>query len=393
MPWNDQNNSGGGGNGGPWGQPPRGGGPRGQQGPRRPGGGGGGQQPPDLEELIRQMQSGLGGMFGGGGRGGRSGRRGGRGAPIVLILAGILIAWTLWPGSVFYQVQPDEQGVVLRFGQYHRTELPGLRLKLPAPFETMQRPKVTRVNEETIGFALSSRGEASRDVPVESLMLTGDENIVDIDFSVFWVIGDAKDFLFNIRNPSGAVKAVAESAMREVVGSSELAQVIGEGRGLVEQSVQALLQTTLDEYGSGVLITQVQLRNASVPGRVIEAFNDVVRAGQDAEGTVNQAEEYRNNLVPRARGAAAQVVQAAEAYREAVVAEAGGEAERFNLIYAEYARAPEVTRRRMYLETMERVLNRSDKIIMDSEASQGVVPYLPLNELQGRASRSGGGDR
>jgi len=383
MAWNDQKNGGGGGGGGgPWGQPPRGGGPRGPRGPQGPRGPGGGQQPPDLEELIRQMQNGLGGIFGGG-RGGRGGRRGGRGAPIVLVLALILMAWTLWPGSVFYQVAQDEQGVVLRFGKYHRNELPGLRIKLPAPFETVQRPRVTRVNEVAVGFQ-TARDGSTRDVQVESLMLTGDENIVDIDFTVFWVIGEAKDFLFNVRNPEATIKAVAESAMREVVGGSELASVIGEGRALVEQAARELIQNALNDYQAGVIITQVQLQRADAPERVIDAFNDVVRAGQDAERIVNEAEEYANDRVPRSRGAAAQIIAAAEGYREAVIAEAAGEAERFNLIYAEYARAPEVTRRRMYLETMERVLERSNKIILDSDASEGVVPYLPLNELQGR---------
>ncbi len=337
------------------------------------------------------MQGALGGIFGGGsggGSGGAGGRRGGTG-PIFLILALGLLLWVGWPGSGWYLVQPDEQGVVLRFGKYERTETPGFKLKLPVPFETVALPRVTRVNEVTVGFVNSRRGgeQDTRDVLGESLMLTGDENIVDIDFSVFWLIKDAKDFLFNVRDPEGAVKAVAESAMREIVGKNNLEPIITRGREVVEQDTKDLIQETLDEYGAGILITQVQLAEAGPPERVIAAFRDVVNAGQEKVRSINEATAYRNQVVPEARGNAARLIQEAEGYRDSVIAESTGEAERFRLILEQYRLAPEVTRRRMYLETMEKVLERSDKIVIDGDSGEGVVPYLPLNELR----RSEGG--
>ncbi len=368
MPWNNQSGGSGGsggGNGGGWksgGRGPWGGGGQGGQGPT----------PPDLEEIIKRGQDRLKGVLPGGSIGGKG----------IIILAAILVL--VWLGSGFYRVRTDEQGVVLRFGEFVKTTAPGLNYHLPYPIETALTPSVTNVNRIDVGIRRSeTRGSsAGRDVPEESLMLTGDENIVDVDFTVFWVIKDAGDFLFNIQNPEGTVKAVAESAMREVVGHSDIQPILTQARQITETQVQELMQTTLDSYGAGIQITQLSLQKVDPPSQVVDSFRDVQAAKADQERARNEAQAYANQVVPEARGAAARVVQEAEAYRERSVAEARGQADRFIKIYDEYAKAPEVTRQRMFLETMERVFGGMDKIIIDDSAGgQGVVPYLPLNEL------------
>ena len=305
------------------------------------------------------------------------------------ILLMILIAIAIWGATGIYRVQPDEQGIVLRFGEFVRTTPDGLHYHLPFPIETVVKPKVTRENQVEVGIRTSGqstvgRGSVGRDVPEESLMLTGDENIVDVDFSVQWVISDAADYLFNIENQESTVKAVAESAMREVVGSSKLEQILTQGREQNEQAVRDLMQLTLDEYGAGILIRRVQLQKVDPPEAVIDAFRDVQAARADQERFRNEAEAYTNRILPAARGEAAQMIEAAEAYKNSVIADAEGQASRFNSIYEEYTKAPEVTRQRMYLETIERVYGGMDKIIIDqnNENSSGVVPYLPLDQLQ-----------
>jgi modulator of FtsH protease HflK len=252
-------------------------------------------------------------------------------------------------------------------------------------------PKVTRVNRIDIGMRLVEdlrRGTTIRDVPEESLMLTGDENIVDVDFSVFWVVktGGAGDYLFNIQQPEGTVKAVAESAMREIVGRSNIQPILTGARQNIETAVHDLMQTVLDKYGSGITVTQVQLQKVDPPSQVIDAFRDVQAARADLERAQNEAQTYANKVVPEARGRAAKITQDAEAYREQTVAEAKGSASRFLKVYDEYKKAPEVTRQRMYLETMERLFGGTDKIILDSGANSGVVPYLPLDQLGRRPS-------
>ena len=362
MPWKNQS-------GGPWGG--GGGGPRGPwgSGPQS-----GGPTPPDLEDLIRRSQDRLR-TFLPGGLGGRGG---------VLVVLALIVVWLL---SGFYRVNTDEQGVVLRFGKFVYLTQPGLNYHWPYPIETALTPKVTRVNRADIGIRLLDdprRGTTARDVPAESLMLTGDENIVDVQFSVFWVIGNAPDFLFNVQQPEGTIKAVAESAMREVIGRNQIQPILTGARAAIENSVHELIQKTLDEYKSGVRITQVQLQKVDPPQQVIDAFRDVQAARADAERLQNEAQAYANRVVPEARGDAARVIQAAEAYRERTVFDARGQADRFLKIYQEYAKAPEVTRRRMYLETMERVIGGADKILVDPNTSKGgtgVVPYLPLGEL------------
>jgi membrane protease subunit HflK len=274
----------------------------------------------------------------------------------------------------------------MRFGVPTRAEPPGLHFRLPPPIEEVRLPKVTRQNIIEIGMrsGVGTRGFPGgvRDVPEESLMLTGDENIVDVDFVVFWRIKDAKDYLFNIQNPEVTVKEVAESAMREVVGQSNIQPILTEARQKTEQSVQKLMQSVLDYYGAGIRIDQVQLQKVDPPSQVIDAFRDVQAARTDKERLQNEAYAYANRVVPEAKGEAERILQAAMAYKEQSVAQANGETARFLKVYDEFKKAPEVTRKRMYLETMERVLGGTDKIIVDGKSGQGVVPYLPLEPLQ-----------
>ncbi|MEE2526277.1 FtsH protease activity modulator HflK [Hyphobacterium sp. HN65] len=380
MPWND--NAGGGG-GGPWGSGGNGGGNRNNPWGQNGGGGGGrdGQEPPDLDELVGKLQDGLRGMFGGGG-GGRSGGKGGSGGGIFgAILVALVIGFgvIIWPGRAVYQVQPEQVGVVMRFGEYVRTAPPGLNLKLPWPIETVELPNVTETR--TISIGANNIGE--------SQMLTRDENIVDIAFEVQWRVDTANiaDFVFNVRNQEEAVRAVAESAMREVVGTSDLVPIITTARAEVSQRTREVMQQTLDEYEAGIQILQVNLERSQAPQSVIDAFRDVDSAAQDAERARLNATAHANRVIPEARGEAAQITQSAQAYRDSVIAEAQGEADRFVAIYDEYALSPEVTRRRMYLETMERILGNSELIILDQEGN--AVPYLPLDQL-GRNRGQGG---
>jgi len=348
----------------PWGTPPGSG-----------NGSGRGPIPPNIDEVIKKIQEFINKYL----PGGKSG-----GLPIILVVSILIVIWGL---SGLYRVLPDEQGVVLRFGKFTSTTQPGLNYHIPYPIETVLTPKVTKVNRMDIGFRSerdtgfgSSTGVA--DVSEESLMLTGDENIVNIDFSVFWVIKDAGKFLFKIQDPSTVVKAASETAMREVIAKSNIQSILTEGRSKIEIETQEIIQSILDEYESGIQITQVQTQKADPPDQVIDAFRDVQAARADMERSKNEAEAYRNDVIPRARGEAAKILQAAEAYKKKVVAQAEGEASRFIAIYNEYAQAKVVTQERMYLETMEKVLADIDKVIIDKNASSGVVPYLPLPELK-----------
>ena len=349
--------------GSPWGSPPGGG-----------NGGGRGPTPPDIDEIIKNIQKTINRFIPGRGAGGSK--------PIFL---GLIILVIIWVASGLYRVLPDEQGVVLRFGKFVNTTQPGLNYHIPYPIERALTPKVTKVNRMDVGFragsdsGFSSAGVA--DVPEESLMLTGDENIVNIDFSVFWVIKDAGKFLFKIQDPQGTVKAAAETAMREVIAKSRIQPILTEGRSQIEVETQEIIQDILDEYNSGIQITQVQTQKADPPDQVIDAFRDVQAARADMERSKNEAEAYANDVIPRARGEAAKILQAAEAYKKQVVARAEGEASRFIAIYTEYAQAKEVTQERMYLETMEKVLASIDKVIIEKNAGSGVIPYLPLPEL------------
>jgi membrane protease subunit HflK len=362
MPWSNQSGGGGrrGGGGGPWGQGPSGGPPN----------------QPDLEELLKRSQDRL-----------KQVMPGGAGVPgsfiflVVVVLAAIVCFY-----AFTFRVNPDELGVVMRFGKPTRTEPPGLHFRLPYPIEEVRLPKVTRQNIIEVGMrsGVSTRGFSGgvRDVPEESLMLTGDENIVDVDFVVFWRIKDAQAFLFNIQNPEVTVKEVAESAMREIVGQNDIQPILTEARQKTEQAVQKLMQDVLDYYKAGIRIDQVQLQKVDPPTQVIDAFRDVQAARADQERLRNEAFSYANRVVPEARGEAERILQGARAYKEQTVAEATGQTARFLKVYEEYKKAPEVTRKRMYLETMERLLGGTDKIILDSRGGSGVVPYLPLDQLQ-----------
>ena len=374
-----QNNQGSGG-GGPWGG--GGGGPRGQWPPR----GGGGATPPNIEEMLRRSQDKVKRFLPGGFGSGRA----------IALIIGVLVA--LWLFSGFYRVQPDEQGVQLLFGDWDGSITdPGLHWWPPGPIGEVQTPKVTVINRVNVGFRDSSdlggRVSGSRDVPGESLMLTGDQNIVDVDFTVQWLISNAGDYLFNIRDPEATVKLVAESVMREVVGQTELDDLITTAREQVQNRTKELLQEVLDGYGAGIGIERVQLQLTGPPPSVIDSFNDVQRARQDKERLQNEAEAYQNRIVPTARGEAASVIQGATAYKERVIKEAQGEGARFTEIYKSYLIAPDITRRRLYIETLRDVLAGANKVIIDSGAvgGQGVVPYLPLNELNRNRSTSDGG--
>ncbi|MBK1658709.1 FtsH protease activity modulator HflK [Paracraurococcus ruber] len=366
-------------NGGPspWGNP-RPGGPWGTPPPNPPGGGGRGQGP-DLDDLIRQAQDAVRKVIPSGGSGGRG----------LAILALIVVA--LWAASGFYRVQPDEEGVVLRFGAFDRTAAPGLNYHIPWPVETVETPRVTTENLVFIGFrsgdAAPVRGPAARDVLEESLMLTGDENIIDIDFVVRWRIRDAGDFLFNTRNPEVTIKSAAESMMREVIGRTPIQPALTEARGQIEDQVRAGTQAIMDQYRAGIAITQVQLQKVDPPGAVIEAFRDVQRAAADRERQRNEAEAYRNDIIPRARGEAERMVQEAQGYRDSQEARARGEAARFTSVLSAYSTAPDVTRRRLYLETMEEILRRNPKVVVDDRL-QGLVPLLNLGDTARPAPRA-----
>jgi membrane protease subunit HflK len=372
MPWSNQNGGGGwqggggGNNRGPWGQGPQ----------------GGGNQPPDLDELIRRAQEKFRQIFqGGGGGGSGTGTGAGGGMGPIFLIGLVLVGLAAY--SSFFRVNANEQGIVLRFGKLVRTAEPGLHLKFPYPIETALTPAVTNITSVDIG--IRAAGSSPISVPEESLMLTGDENIVDIGFSVQWRINSAQEFLFNVENPEQAIKAVAESMMREAVGQSKIEVLQTIGRNEVQNQVRTGLQATLDSYNAGIEITEVRLQKVDPPAQVLDAFRDVQAARADQERLRNQAETYANTVIPRARGEAEQIKQAAEAYREQIVAEAEGEAKRFVSIYNEYRKASDVTRRRIYIETMQEVLGGANKVLMEGGGGQSVLPYLPLNELKPKA--------
>jgi len=369
MPWQNQS-------GGPWG-----GGGGGGQGPWGGRGGGGGNPPPDLEEMLRRSQDKLKSMIPGGGSAGKF-------IPLILIVVA-----GLWLATGFYRVQPDEQGVELVFGKWNMlTTTEGLHWNWPSPIGAVYTPKVTRSNRVEIGYRggadASRRNGAIRDVNEESVMLTSDENIVELQFTVLWKIKNAGEYLFNIRDPEATVKVAAESVMREIVGQTNFDQAVTIGREEIERKADTLLQTVLDTYKAGILIEAIQLQKSDPPADVIDAFNDVQRARQDKSRLQNEAQAYANSIVPEARGQAEQLTRGAEAYREKQLKEAEGEAKRFTSVYEAYRTAPEVTRRRMYLEAIGEVLGSAQKVIVDQKGGSGtgVVPYLPLPEIQKRAT-------
>ena len=366
MPWSNQG-------GGPWGSGPKG--PWGS-GPQS-----GGSTPPDLEDLLRRSQDKLKNLLPGGSMGGRG-----------FLLLG-MAAVALWFFSGFFRVDSQELGAVMRFGKFVRTATPGLNYHLPYPIESVRNAPALRVIKTDIGMRIVDdvrRGPTTRDVPEETLMLTGDENIVDVDFAVLWKVkpDGFGDFLFNIQAPEGTVKAVAESAMREVVGKSEIEPILTANRQSLQQDVRELMQTTLDAYGAGIRVTRVQMQKADPPAQVLSAYRDVQAARTDQDRMRNEALAYANRALPEARGGAARIVQQAEGYKQQVIAVTEGEAQRFIAIHDQYKRSPEVTRRRIYIDTMQSILAGVDKVIIDTKGGPGVVPYLPLPQLRSGPSNA-----
>lgn len=383
MAWGDKDNNQN--NQGPWGvRPPMGGGSgKGGGGGFKGGGDGGGGAPdPELEELLRKMQERVQQLFP------KDGNTGSKGFALIAVVLGLL-----WLASGVYFVKADEQGVVLRFGEYNRTSGSGLNYHLPYPIESVKTPRVTAINRVEVGYhsggGARTRGKSDdAGVPEEGLMLTGDENIVDINFEVQWKISDASKYLFNVRDPEETVKAVSESAMREVIGKNQIATVLAEGKLQVETGAKKLIQETLDSYDAGVEVVTVNLLKADPPAQVIDAFRDVQTARADMETARNQAEAYRNDIIPKARGQAQQMVLEAEGYKQEVIARADGEAARFVAVYNEFKNARDVTKKRIYLETMEDILQGMNKVIVDGKGAQGVQPYLPLPELKTKRDES-----
>ncbi|MBC7132284.1 MAG: FtsH protease activity modulator HflK [Roseovarius sp.] len=377
-------------NGGPWG----GGGNRGGGDDRRPPGGGrrppeGGPQLPEIDELVRKGQDQLrvlmGGRGGGGGRGSGGGGQGPQFGKGTIGLAA-LGAVALWLFSSLYTVKPEEQSVELFLGTYYKTGNPGLNFA-PWPLVSAEILNVTSERTENIGRRVGGREEG--------LMLTTDANIVDIDFQVVWNISDPAKLLFNIRDPQLTVQAVSESVMREIIAASNLAPILNRDRGIIADTALANIQETMDQYDSGIRIVRVNLDKADPPREVIDAFREVQAAEQERDRLQRQADAYANRVLAEARGQAAQILEQSEGYRARVVNEAQGDASRFTAVLAEYVKAPDVTRRRLYIETMERVLGDIDKTILDNAVvgaeggGNGVVPYLPLNELR-RSTGEGG---
>ena len=375
MPWNNQGNDG----GGPWGQGGGSGGNNGGGGPwgQGGGGGGGGKPPQDIDELVQQGRDALRRVIPGGGSSGRS---------FILLL---IIFAGIWAATGFYRVNPQQQGVVLRFGEWVRTTAPGLHYHIPFPIETVMTPEVTRDNRIEIGFRdVGGSSSTRRDIADESQMITGDENIVDIDFVVFWRVSDAGQYLFNLAEPDETIKVAAEAVMREIIGRTAIQTALTEGRQEIQVQARQQLQDLLNEYGAGVRVRDVQLLAVDPPADVIDAFNEVQRARQDRDRLKNEAEAFRNDIVPRARGAAAKLIAEAQAYEAEVVNRATGDASRFDQVYKAYLEDKDVTKERIYIETIEKILGNVEKIIIDENSSgSGVVPYLPLNEL---TKKSGG---
>lgn len=383
--------------GGPWG----GGGSSGGSGGRGSNGGGddgGGRKPggdgpqiPEIDELVKKGQEQLRvlmGGRGGSGQGGGNGRGQGGGGPIFTrgtVGLGLIVALVLWGFASFYTVKPEEQSVELFLGKFSGIGNPGLNFA-PWPFVTAEVIPVTREQTEDMG---GTRGEH------DGLMLTGDENVVDIDYQVVWNISDPAKYLFNLRDPRPTIRAVSESAVREIIAQSDLAPILNRDRGPIADKLQDLIQQTLDSYDSGVNVIRVNFDKADPPAGVIDAFRDVQAAAQERDRLQNVADAYANRVLAEARGEAAQTLEQAEGYRARVINEAQGEASRFLAVLEEYLKAPEVTRKRLYLETMEGVLGGLDKIILDENVGgqgQGVVPYLPLNELRRNSTTDNAGN-
>lgn len=367
MAWGNDNQ-------GPWGQKPQqpsGGNNRGQNN----------NNDDELEKLLKKGSDEFKKLFGGGNSGGSPSA--GDGNPIRIAIISVVAVIAIWFATGFYTVDTKEQGIVLRFGAYDRIAAPGLNYHVPFPFEKVVKVNVTERYKEEIGYqtATSSRG-ASRDFSREIHMLTGDENIININFEVQWKVGDAKQFIFNIRNPRETIRLASESVMREVVGLTPVADLLSGGRQKVQMQAREHLQSIMDAYESGISIEVVNMKGIP-PAQVDAAFKDVQAAKINLEEAINKAQAYRNDIIPRARGEVERILQSAQAYEQEVIARSEGEADRFIAVYNKYKNAKGITKKRLYIETMEQVLQGTNKIILDSNGSgTGIVPYLSLQELQ-----------
>ena len=354
MPWKENNN------GGPWGGKPSGNNGQGNKTSKK-------RKDIDFDRFFDNFKNQIKNTFG-------SNKKN--------FVSAILILIILWLLSGFYKVNANEQGVVLRFGEWVRTTLPGLHYHLPYPIERAKTPKVTKVNKTEVGFR--ELNNTQRMLLEESLMLTGDENIVDINFSVFWVINDAGKYLFKLRNPDASIKSISESVMREVIGNTPIADALAERRQEIEILSLDKIQNVLDKYESGIEVTQLQLQKVDPPDQVIDSFRDVQRARADKEKVINEGIAYKNDIIPRARGEAEQIIQKAEAYKREVVARSEGDAQRFESVLKSYKNNEDVTKKRIYLETLEGIFQNATKVIIDTKQGSGVLPYLPLPEIRKR---------
>ena len=350
------------------------------------------QGPPDLDDVVRKMQEKLSGLFGGkgskGGPGGGSEQGPGRGGVmglvgVVAVVAGV---WLIY--DCFHIIQPAERGVVLRLGKYVKTMEPGLNMTWPRPIAYVERVDVDQIRNEEIGYRSNmSRSAKGGTVPNEALMLTRDENIIDVQFAVQYRVKSASDYLFNVRDPDLTLRQATESAIREVVGKSTMDFVLTEGRSDIVSRAQQLIQDTLDRYQSGLVVTSVNMQDAQPPAEVQHAFDDAVKAREDEQRLINEAEAYSNDILPKARGAAARMIEEGNAYKESLIAKAEGESQRFDRILTEYQKAPQVTRKRLYLETMESVMGKASKVVIDVEGGNNVM-FLPLDRIIGQTGGS-----
>lgn len=334
---------------------------------------GNGQKPPEFDEVLNWLRSVLGPF-----------KPSGHFHAVVIGFIGLVFIWML---SGFYQVAPDEVGVVMRFGAFERTETPGLHYHLPSPVEVVTKQVVTSQNEIQIGF--DSTASRSRGILNESMMLTEDENIVNVQFSVFWRVNDIADFLFEVRSPNETIRMAAESVIREVIGQNKLQFALTEGRSQIAEETRKRLQALMDEYKMGVIITQINLQNVSVPEEVRQAFQDVIDARLDRESMQNKAAEYVNKVIPEAKGQAAALLEQAKGYRDQKIAIAQGEADRFKSVLAAYEISRDVTPKRLYLEMMEDVLGDAQKVLVDKSAFGGSIPSFPLQQMLNATGKSG----
>ena len=367
-------------NGGPWGPWNNGGNSAGNNG------GGKKEQPKQkapeasFEDFSKKIDEFFKDLFGG--KGGNQWKKFSEKTPKSisgLVVMGFIL---LWMSLGVYKVNPDENAAVLYFGKFYKVATPGLNYAIPYPFGKVIKKSVTTVNTEEFGFTSNSRRNEKRNFDAESLMLTGDENIVDIEFQVQWQISDINDFVFNIVEPNQTIRQSSESAMREIIARTPIADALSDGKKRIEDETKVLLQQTLDSYKSGVRITLVQLRRVDPPAQVIDAFRDVQTAKADKEKEINQAQSYANDIIPRARGTASQMTEQSQAFAQEVVTNAQGEAGRFNSVYNQYEKSKQVTKKRIYLETMEKIYRDADKVLIDKGAGRsGVVPYFPMSEM------------